>query len=90
MIELALIVGILGALVGFVVWASNRSVKAGRNDVVVDSQAEAIRNVQTRNEVERNTPVAGAADRLRDSRWNRDRLLPGGETDHDQRRRHDD
>ena len=79
MIELALVVLILGAFVGAVVWLMNWSGKAGENKAIIDEQKERIRELQKANEdnrrredIARNTPVSGAADRLRQGPFVRD------------------
>jgi len=72
-IELSLLVIVVVSIIAFAVWASRQGSKIGAGKVIADAQAEIIKDIQTKNEVERDTPVDGAADRLRDSRWNRDR-----------------
>lgn len=71
MIELALIAAVLGATIGLTLLVRAGSKAAARDEVIVDAQAEAIKDLQERNEIERNTPVVGAADKLRDE-WSRD------------------
>lgn len=79
MIELALVTLILGAFIGAVVWLMNWSGKAGANAEVVDEQKRVIQELQKANEdnrrredIARNTPVPGAADRLRQGPFVRD------------------
>jgi len=73
MIELSLLVIVVLAVLSFAIWASRQGSKAGAGKVIADAQAEIIKDIQTKNEVERTTPVDGASERLRNSRWNRDR-----------------
>ncbi len=79
MIELALVTLILGCFIGAVVWLMNWSGKAGANDEVVDEQKRVIQELQKANadnrrraDIARNTPVSGAADRLRQGPFVRD------------------
>ena len=79
MIELALVTLILGAFIGAVVWLMNWSGKAGANAEVIDEQKRVIQELQKANEdnrrredIARNTPVSGAADRLRQGPFVRD------------------
>jgi len=71
--ELAILAFVVVAVLVFLVWASRQGSKVGAGKVIADSQAQVIKDIQERNEIDRTTPVDGAADRLRNSRWNRDR-----------------
>lgn len=73
------VIALLGLFIGAVVLLMNWSGKAGQNKEIVDQQKRDIQELQKANEnarrredLERSIPVAGAADRLRNSTWTRD------------------
>ncbi len=73
------VIALLGLFIGAVVLLMNWSGKAGQNKAIIDEQKRDIQELQKANEnarrredLERSIPVAGAADRLRNSTWTRD------------------
>lgn len=78
----------LGLGIGFTAalafWTFYKGEKSGKNEASAKELQEAVESAVSEKAASAAVPVAGAAERLRNSRWNRDRqLLSVGEPDND-------
>jgi uncharacterized membrane protein YebE (DUF533 family) len=72
----------LGLVAGLALWNFSKGEKAGKNAAELKDAKAAVESVIEDKVRASDTPVAGAAERLRKSKWNRDRqLLPESEPD---------
>lgn len=75
MLELALIVGVIGAILAFVVWSTRQARIDGATRVTADEQADILGKVAAAQEAEREVEAANPGRRVTDrlqSEWSRD------------------